>query len=244
MVRIADPDLDANFRSPCQVSNALIKPLQSRNLQSCSGKRIIRTEADCSGLRSHSQSGVVCGSHDFVRCPVSRLWNWIEKRCRPSYQSVTAILETAQKSLRVLCSCICDQLNWSRRVWLKESNPLKRAWDRVISKVTFKQNVTKLPKRKSRSISSSCKSWSTAHPPPCPGLLFRCLSLSDRFLNYSWRWWTMGLVSSWGRWPELWTAVSRSGLRHGRDGSSYWQLPSKGWQLISVFPCSIRGMIG
>ena len=63
-------------------------------------------------------------------------------------QSVTAILRNCPEGICGSCSCICDQLNWSKKSLVEGIQILlKELEDKSDLKVSFKQNVTKLPKK-------------------------------------------------------------------------------------------------
>ena len=103
------------------------------------------------------------------------------EKMQTQLQSVTAILETAQKDLRVL-------LLHLRPVELEQKSLvegiqilLKELEDKSDLKVAFKQNVTKLPKKIEEHIFRILQELISNTPSPCPGLLFGCLSLSDGF---------------------------------------------------------------
>ena len=70
VVQVADPDLDASFKSLSGKLNLLTEALQkAENHSLTQEEEIIEKERKriARGFARYSQSGVVCGPHDFVR---------------------------------------------------------------------------------------------------------------------------------------------------------------------------------
>ena len=128
VVQLADPDLDASFKSLSRKLNLLTEALQkAENHSLAQEEEIIEKE----------RKRIARDLHDTVS----------QELFAAHMQSVTAILETAQKDLRVL-------LLHLRPVELEQKSLvegvqilLKELEDKSDLKVGFKQNMTKLPKK-------------------------------------------------------------------------------------------------
>ncbi|MBS4948091.1 MAG: sensor histidine kinase [Streptococcus mitis] len=153
VVQVADPDLDASFKSLSGKLNLLTEALQKAENQSLAQeeeiiekerKRIARDLHDTVSQELFAAHMILSGvSQQALKLDREKM----QIQLQIQLQSVTAILETAQKDLRVL-------LLHLRPVELEQKSLvegiqilLKELEDKSDLKVAFKQNVTKLPKK-------------------------------------------------------------------------------------------------
>ena len=149
VVSFADPDLDASFKSLSGKLNLLTEAVQKAENQG-----LVREEALIEKERKRiardlhdTVSQELFAAHMILSGVSQQAFKLDRKKMQTQLQSVAAILETAQKDLRVL-------LLHLRPVELEEKSLvegiqilLKELEDKSDLKVSFKQNVTKLPKK-------------------------------------------------------------------------------------------------
>ena len=160
VVSFADPDLDASFKSLSHKLNLLTEAVQKAENQGLvKEEAIIEKERKRIARDLHDTvSQELFAAHMILSGVSQQALKLDREKMQTQLQSVAAILETAQKDLRVL-------LLHLRPVELEEKSLiegiqilLKELEDKSELKVILKQNVTKLPK-KSKSISSAyCRS--------------------------------------------------------------------------------------
>ena len=149
VVSFADPDLDASFKSLSGKLNLLTEAVQKAENQG-----LVREEALIEKERKRiardlhdTVSQELFAAHMILSGVSQQALKLDREKMQTQLQSVAAILETAQKDLRVL-------LLHLRPVELEEKSLiegiqilLKELEDKSELKVSFKQNVTKLPKK-------------------------------------------------------------------------------------------------
>ena len=149
VVAFADPDLDASFKSLSGKLNLLTEAVQKAENQSLvKEEAIIEKERKRIARDLHDTvSQELFAAHMILSGVSQQALKLDREKMQTQLQSVTAILETAQKDLRVL-------LLHLRPVELEEKSLiegiqilLKELEDKSDLKVAFKQNVTKLPKK-------------------------------------------------------------------------------------------------
>ena len=120
VVQVADPDLDASFKSLSGKLNLLTEALQkAENHSLAREEEIIEKERKRIARDLHDTvSQELFAAHMILSGISQQALKLDREKMQTQLQSVTAILETAQKDLRVLL-LLCDQLSWNRRVWLK-----------------------------------------------------------------------------------------------------------------------------
>ena len=149
VVAFADPDLDASFKSLSGKLNLLTEAVQKAENQSLvKEEAIIEKERKRIARDLHDTvSQELFAAHMILSGVSQQALKLDREKMQTQLQSVAAILETAQKDLRVL-------LLHLRPVELEEKSLvegiqilLKELEDKSDLKVSFKQNVTKLPKK-------------------------------------------------------------------------------------------------
>ena len=149
VVSFADPDLDASFKSLSGKLNLLTEAVQKAENQG-----LVREEAIIEKERKRiardlhdTVSQELFAAHMILSGVSQQALKLDREKMQTHLQSVAAILETAQKDLRVL-------LLHLRPVELEEKSLvegiqilLKELEDKSDLKVSFKQNVSKLPKK-------------------------------------------------------------------------------------------------
>ena len=148
VIQVADPDLDASFKSLSGKLNLLTEALQkAENHSLAQEEEIIEKERKRIARDLHDTvSQELFAAHMILSGVSQQALKLDREKMQIQLQSVTAILETAQKDLRVL-------LLHLRPVELEQKSLvegiqilLKELEDKSDLKVSFKQNVTKLPK--------------------------------------------------------------------------------------------------
>ena len=149
VVAFADPDLDASFQSLSGKLNLLTEAVQKAENQSLvKEEAIIEKERKRIARDLHDTvSQELFAAHMILSGVSQQALKLDREKMQTQLQSVAAILETAQKDLRVL-------LLHLRPVELEQKSLiegiqilLKELEDKSDLKVSFKQNVTKLPKK-------------------------------------------------------------------------------------------------
>jgi len=149
VVQVADPDLDASFKSLSGKLNLLTEALQKAENQSLAQEEeIIEKERKRIARDLHDTvSQELFAAHMILSGVSQQTLKLDREKMQTQLQSVTAILETAQKDLRVL-------LLHLRPVELEQKSLiegiqilLKELEDKSDLKVSLKQNMTKLPKK-------------------------------------------------------------------------------------------------
>ncbi len=149
VVAFADPDLDASFKSLSGKLNLLTEAVQKAENQSLvKEEAIIEKERKRIARDLHDTvSQELFAAHMILSGVSQQALKLDREKMQPQLQSVAAILETAQKDLRVL-------LLHLRPVELEEKSLiegiqilLKELEDKSDLKVSLKQNVSKLPKK-------------------------------------------------------------------------------------------------
>lgn len=149
VVQVADPDLDASFKSLSGKLNLLTEAVQKAENQSLvKEEEIIEKERKRIARDLHDTvSQELFAAHMILSGVSQQTLKLDREKMQTQLQSVAAILETAQKDLRVL-------LLHLRPVELEDKSLvegiqilLKELEDKSDLKVSLKQNVTKLPKK-------------------------------------------------------------------------------------------------
>ena len=149
VVSFADPDLDASFKSLSGKLNLLTEAVQkAENQNLVKEEAIIEKERKRIARDLHDTvSQELFAAHMILSGVSQQALKLDREKMQTQLQSVAAILETAQKDLRVL-------LLHLRPVELEEKSLvegiqilLKELEDKSELKVSLKQNVTKLPKK-------------------------------------------------------------------------------------------------
>ena len=149
VVPFADPDLDASFKSLSGKLNLLTEAVQKAENQSLvKEEAIIEKERKRIARDLHDTvSQELFAAHMILSGVSQQALKLDREKMQTQLQSVAAILETAQKDLRVL-------LLHLRPVELEDKSLvegirilLKELEDKSELKVSLKQNVTKLPKK-------------------------------------------------------------------------------------------------
>ncbi|ORO61269.1 two-component sensor histidine kinase [Streptococcus oralis subsp. oralis] len=149
VVAFADPDLNASFQSLSGKLNLLTEAVQKAENQSLvKEEAIIEKERKRIARDLHDTvSQELFAAHMILSGVSQQALKLDREKMQTQLQSVAAILETAQKDLRVL-------LLHLRPVELEEKSLvegiqilLKELEDKSDLKVSFKQNVSKLPKK-------------------------------------------------------------------------------------------------
>ena len=149
VVSFADPDLDASFKSLSGKLNLLTEAVQKAENQSLvKEEAIIEKERKRIARDLHDTvSQELFAAHMILSGVSQQALKLDREKMQTQLQSVAAILETAQKDLRVL-------LLHLRPVELEDKSLvegiqilLKELEDKSDLKVSLKQNVTKLPKK-------------------------------------------------------------------------------------------------
>ena len=149
VVSFADPDLDASFQSLSGKLNLLTEAVQKAENQSLvKEEEIIEKERKRIARDLHDTvSQELFAAHMILSGVSQQALKLDREKMQTQLQSVAAILETAQKDLRVL-------LLHLRPVELEEKSLiegiqilLKELEDKSDLKVSLKQNVSKLPKK-------------------------------------------------------------------------------------------------
>ena len=149
VVSFADPDLDASFKSLSGKLNLLTEAVQkAENQNLVKEEAIIEKERKRIARDLHDTvSQELFAAHMILSGVSQQALKLDREKMQIQLQSVAAILETAQKDLRVL-------LLHLRPVELEEKSLvegiqilLKELEDKSELKVSLKQNVTKLPKK-------------------------------------------------------------------------------------------------
>ena len=149
VVPFADPDLDASFKSLSGKLNLLTEAVQKAENQSLvKEEAIIEKERKRIARDLHDTvSQELFAAHMILSGVSQQALKLDREKMQTQLQSVAAILETAQKDLRVL-------LLHLRPVELEQKSLvegiqilLKELEDKSDLKVSLKQNVTKLPKK-------------------------------------------------------------------------------------------------
>ena len=149
VISLADPDLDASFKSLSGKLNLLTEAVQKAENQSLvKEEAIIEKERKRIARDLHDTvSQELFAAHMILSGVSQQALKLDREKMQTQLQSVAAILETAQKDLRVL-------LLHLRPVELEEKSLvegiqilLKELEDKSDLKVSFKQNVFKLPKK-------------------------------------------------------------------------------------------------
>jgi len=149
VVAFADPDLDASFKSLSGKLNLLTEAVQKAENQSLvKEEAIIEKERKRIARDLHDTvSQEMFAAHMILSGVSQQALKLDREKMQTQLQSVAAILETAQKDLRVL-------LLHLRPVELEEKSLiegiqilLKELEDKSDLKVSLKQNVSKLPKK-------------------------------------------------------------------------------------------------
>ena len=149
LVSFADPDLDASFKSLSGKLNLLTEAVQKAENQSLvKEEEIIEKERKRIARDLHDTvSQELFAAHMILSGVSQQALKLDREKMQTQLQSVAAILETAQKDLRVL-------LLHLRPVELEDKSLvegiqilLKELEDKSDLKVSLKQNVSKLPKK-------------------------------------------------------------------------------------------------
>ena len=149
VISFADPDLDASFKSLSGKLNLLTEAVQKAENQSLvKEEEIIEKERKRIARDLHDTvSQELFAAHMILSGVSQQALKLDREKMQTQLQSVAAILETAQKDLRVL-------LLHLRPVELEEKSLvegiqilLKELEDKSDLKVSLKQNVSKLPKK-------------------------------------------------------------------------------------------------
>ncbi|COM86510.1 histidine kinase [Streptococcus pneumoniae] len=149
VVQVADPDLDASFKSLSGKLNLLTEALQkAENHSLAQEEEIIEKERKRIARDLHDTvSQELFAAHMILSGISQQALKLDREKMQTQLQSVTAILETAQKDLRVL-------LLHLRPVELEQKSLiegiqilLKELEDKSDLRVSLKQNMTKLPKK-------------------------------------------------------------------------------------------------
>ena len=149
VVQVADPDLDASFKSLSGKLNLLTEAVQKAENQGLvKEEAIIEKERKRIARDLHDTvSQELFAAHMILSGVSQQALKLDREKMQTQLQSVAAILETAQKDLRVL-------LLHLRPVELEDKSLvegiqilLKELEDKSDLKVSLKQNVTKLPKK-------------------------------------------------------------------------------------------------
>lgn len=149
LVSFADPDLDASFKSLSGKLNLLTEAVQKAENQSLvKEEEIIEKERKRIARDLHDTvSQELFAAHMILSGVSQQALKFDREKMQIQLQSVAAILETAQKDLRVL-------LLHLRPVELEDKSLvegiqilLKELEDKSDLKVSLKQNVSKLPKK-------------------------------------------------------------------------------------------------
>ena len=149
VISFADPDLDASFKSLSGKLNLLTEAVQKAENQGLvREEEIIEKERKRIARDLHDTvSQELFAAHMILSGVSQQVLKLDREKMQTQLQSVAAILETAQKDLRVL-------LLHLRPVELEEKSLvegiqilLKELEDKSDLKVSFKQNVMKLPKK-------------------------------------------------------------------------------------------------
>ena len=149
VVQVADPDLDASFKSLSGKLNLLTEAVQKAENQSLAKEEvIIEKERKRIARDLHDTvSQELFAAHMILSGVSQQALKLDREKMQTQLQSVAAILETAQKDLRVL-------LLHLRPVELEDKSLVegiqilvKELEDKSDLKVSLKQNVTKLPKK-------------------------------------------------------------------------------------------------
>ena len=149
LVSFADPDLDASFKTLSGKLNLLTEAVQKAENQSLvKEEAIIEKERKRIARDLHDTvSQELFAAHMILSGVSQQALKLDREKMKTQLQSVAAILETAQKDLRVL-------LLHLRPVELEEKSLvegiqilLKELEDKSDLKVSLKQNVSKLPKK-------------------------------------------------------------------------------------------------
>ena len=149
VIQVADPDLDASFKSLSGKLNLLTEAVQKAENQSLAKEEvIIEKERKRIARDLHDTvSQELFAAHMILSGVSQQALKLDREKMQTQLQSVAAILETAQKDLRVL-------LLHLRPVELEDKSLvegiqilLKELEDKSDLKVSLKQNVTKLPKK-------------------------------------------------------------------------------------------------
>ena len=149
VVAFADPDLDVSFKSLSGKLNLLTEAVQKAENQGLvKEEAIIEKERKRIARDLHDTvSQELFAAHMILSGVSQQALKLDREKMQTQLQSVAAILETAQKDLRVL-------LLHLRPVELEQKSLiegiqilLKELEDKSDLKVSFKQNVTKLPKK-------------------------------------------------------------------------------------------------
>ena len=149
VVQVADPDLDASFKSLSGKLNLLTEAVQKAENQSLAKEEvIIEKERKRIARDLHDTvSQELFAAHMILSGVSQQALKLDREKMQTQLQSVAAILETAQKDLRVL-------LLHLRPVELEDKSLvegiqilLKELEDKSDLKVSLKQNVSKLPKK-------------------------------------------------------------------------------------------------
>lgn len=149
LIHFADPDLDASFKSLSGKLNLLTEAVQKAENQSLVKEEvIIEKERKRIARDLHDTvSQELFAAHMILSGVSQQALKLDREKMQTQLQSVAAILETAQKDLRVL-------LLHLRPVELEEKSLvegiqilLKELEDKSDLKVSLKQNVSKLPKK-------------------------------------------------------------------------------------------------
>lgn len=149
VVSFADPDLDASFKSLSGKLNLLTEAVQkAENRSLVKEEALIEKERKRIARDLHDTvSQELFAAHMILSGVSQQALKLDREKMQTQLQSVAAILETAQKDLRVL-------LLHLRPVELEEKSLvegiqilLKELEDKSDLKVSFKQNVSKLPKK-------------------------------------------------------------------------------------------------
>ena len=149
VIQLADPDLDASFKSLSGKLNLLTEALQKAENNSLSREEeIIEKERKRIARDLHDTVSQELFAAHMILLGVSQQSLKLDReKMQTQLQSVTAILETAQKDLRVL-------LLHLRPVELEQKSLvegiqilLKELEDKSDLRVSLKQNVTQLPKK-------------------------------------------------------------------------------------------------
>ena len=149
VISFADPDLDASFKSLSGKLNLLTEAVQKAENQSLvKEEAIIEKERKRIARDLHDTvSQELFAAHMILSGVSQQALKLDREKMQAQLQSVAAILETAQKDLRVL-------LLHLRPVELEEKSLiegiqilLKELEDKSDLKVSLKQNVSKLPKK-------------------------------------------------------------------------------------------------
>ena len=121
VVQVADPDLDASFKSLSGKLNLLTEALQkAENRSLAQEEEIIEKERKRIARDLHDTvSQELFAAHMILSGVSQQSLKLDRKRCRPSCRASQPSLKQPRRTCGS-CSCTCDQLNWSRRVWLRE----------------------------------------------------------------------------------------------------------------------------